>query len=233
MAADIDPKSVQPAYSLPAVTVDVVVFMVRGRVLQVLLIKRRSPPFQGYWAIPGGFVEIDESLDEAAHRELAEETGITGAYLEQLYTFGDPGRDPRMRVISVAYLGMIPSDRTSVVAGDDASEAGWFSVQSLPPLAFDHSRIMECAIQHLRRKIRYTNSGLRLLPELFTLSELQAVYETVLGEEFDKRNFRRRIFQSNIVEEAGGFRTGEGRPAKLYRCRAGIQNEVRVSRLFP
>ncbi|MEM4724984.1 MAG: NUDIX domain-containing protein, partial [Candidatus Hadarchaeum sp.] len=175
------------------------------------MIRRRHPPYQGMWAIPGGFVEADESLDAAARRELAEETGVTDVYLEQLYTFGDPDRDPRKRVISVTYFALIPSGEVSLRAGDDATDARWFPVNDLPPLAFDHAAILDYALLRLRYKLEYSHVGFRLLPEEFTLTELQTAYEKVLGERLDKRNFRRKILQAGILYETGSYRSGEGR----------------------
>ncbi len=221
-------------YPRPALTVDVVVFTVRDDRLQVLLIRRAQPPFEGRWALPGGFVGMDESLEEAALRELEEETGLREVYLEQLYTYGDPNRDPRGRVITVAYFALVPTDaRVRVSGGDDADSARWFPVDDLPPLAFDHAEIIAYAVRRLRYKLEYTAVGFELLPETFTLSELQRIYEIILGEPLDKRNFRRRILQADIIEPTPHFRTGEGRPARLYRYRDDAVAEVKARRLFP
>jgi 8-oxo-dGTP diphosphatase len=217
-----------------AVAVDVVIFSLRGRHLEVLLIERRYAPFQGRWAIPGGFVHVAESLEAAARRELEEETGVRAGYLEQLYTFGDPQRDPRGRVITVAYVALVPEEVVAR-AGDEAAAAAWHSVSSLPALAFDHAEIIQYALKRLRYKLEYTAVGFELLPDEFTLSELQAAYEIVLGETLDKRNFRRRILEAGILVETNRFREGEaqGRPARLYRYRKNAVTEVKARRLFP
>jgi 8-oxo-dGTP diphosphatase len=220
-------------YPHPSVTVDVIIFNLRDGDLQVLLVRRRNPPFQNMWAIPGGFVHIEESLEAAALRELDEETGLRDVYLEQLYTFGDPDRDPRGRTITVTYFALVPGTAARLRAGDDAAEARWWSVYDLPPLAFDHADILAYALQRLRYKLEYTAVGFELLPEPFTLSELQAAYEVILGETLDKRNFRRKIISAGVIEETGGYRTGEGRPAKLYRFRHDAVAEVKARRLFP
>lgn len=229
------PANYNPAdYERPSVTVDVVIFALVADDLQVLLIKRKKQPYAQMWAIPGGFVRINESLEEAAARELAEETGVTGVYMEQLYTFGDPDRDPRTRVITVAYFALAPYDAVDHRPGDDAAETGWFSVFDLPELAFDHARILEYALTRLRYKLEYTSVGFKLLPDVFTLSELQQAYETILGEKLDKRNFRRKILAAEILEETGEKdRSGEGRPAMLYRYREDATTEVKTRRLFP
>ena len=220
-------------YPRPSVTVDVIIFTLNGGDLQVLLIQRGLPPFKGMWAIPGGFVRIDESIEGAAMRELEEETGVRDVYLEQLYTFGDLGRDPRGRVITVAYFALVPTDAVQPHAGHDASDARWWSVYSLPSLAFDHADILSYALQRLRYKLEYTAVGFELLPATFTLSELQSAYEIILGEGLDKRNFRRKILSADVIEETGEYRTGEGRPAKLYRFRDDAVAEVKARRLFP
>lgn len=217
----------------PSVTVDVIIFTLRANDLQVLLIKRGHPPFEGMWAIPGGFVDIAESLEDAALRELEEEAGVRDVYLEQLYTFGDPGRDPRGRTITVAYFALVTATAIHPRAGDDAAEARWWSVYDLPPLAFDHADILAYALQRLRYKLEYTAVGFELLPDTFTLSELQAAYEIVLGETLDKRNFRRKILSAGIIEGIGEYRAGEGRPAKLHRFRDDAVAEVKARRLFP
>jgi len=218
----------------PAVTVDVVIFSLRDSDLKVLLIRRAAPPFKGKWAIPGGYVHPDEALDEAAQRELEEETGLPDVYLEQLYTFGAPKRDPRGRVITVAYFALV-SDDVTVRAGDAAAEAAWHSVHDLPDLAFDHDEILSYALQRLRYKLEYTAVGFELLPNEFTLTELQTAYEIVLGEKLDKRNFRRRILEAGILAETGKYREGEGqgRPAQLYRYKKNAVTEVKARRLFP
>lgn len=205
-------------YERPSVTVDVVMMSLRHRDLQVLLVKRRSWPFEGMWAIPGGFINMDESLEEAAKRELQEETGVQDVYLEQLYTFGDPGRDPRTRVITVVYFALLDSDRLQVKAADDAADVGWFSVYQLPSLAFDHDKILHYALDRLRGKLDYTNVAFNLLPEQFTLRELQRVYEIILHRKLDKRNFRKKILSTGILEDTGGKKMeGTHRPARLYR----------------
>ena len=198
------------------VTVDVVLFTIRDRKLHLLLIKRLAKPFENRYALPGGFVREDESLDAAAIRELREETGVGDVYLEQLYTFGDPKRDPRGRVITVAYYALVPHNQV-LRAGTDASDAAWFPVTELPPLAFDHRKIAEYAHQRIRNKLDYTNVGFELLPERFTLTELQLVHEAILGQALDKRNFRRKIIQKGIVKPTKEWQQTGRKPAQLYR----------------
>ncbi|MBP9198508.1 MAG: NUDIX hydrolase [Gemmatimonadales bacterium] len=215
-------------------TVDVVIFTIREQRLQVLLVRRGIPPYQGAWAIPGGFVLDDEALEAAAARELMEETGVRDVYLEQLYTFGDPGRDPRGRVVTVAYFALIRSDQ-QVAAGSDAAEARWWPADAPPPLAFDHDRILAYAIERLSNKLEYTTVGFQLLPERFTLGELQAVYEAVLGRPLDKRNFRRKLELLDILVPLAEHRTaGRARPARLYRFAAARFEKLRDKGiLFP
>lgn len=209
----------QYEYPHPAVTTDIVVFTIRHDALKVLLIKRAEDPYLGFWALPGGFVGIDEGLDEAAERELAEETGVSGVYLEQLYTFGQPDRDPRERVITVAYCALIPSDRIRIRAATDAEAVGWFALDELPVLAFDHEQIFRMALKRLRAKLDYSTIAFQFMPEEFTLTELQSVYELILGEPIDKRNFRKKILALQAIEETGRERReGAHRPAKLYRA---------------
>ncbi len=189
------------AYPRPAVTVDIVIFTIRESCLQVLLIQRGEEPFKGSWALPGGFVRIQESLEDAASRELEEETGISQAYLEQLYTYGEPKRDPRDRVLTVAYFALIPADKPIRAEGSpEVAQAAWFPMDVLPPLAFDHAEITCYALRRLRYKLEYSAVGFELLPDQFTLSELQAAYEIILGEQLDKRNFRRRILEAGVIE---------------------------------
>ena len=204
----------------PAVTTDVVIFTLRDQQLKLLLIRRGSEPYQGNWALPGGFVQMQEDLEEAARRELEEETGVTGVYLEQLYTFGTPGRDPRERVITVAYYALIPSERIQLRAATDAEAVGWFGLGELPKLAFDHRDIVAMAHQRLVAKLDYSTIAFQFMPERFTLSELQAVYEIILREQLDKRNFRKWVLAMERIEETGEERRdGAHRPAKLYRVR--------------
>lgn len=198
------------------VTVDVVLLTIRDRRLELLLIQRLAKPFEHRYALPGGFVLEDESLEAAATRELREETGVDKGYLEQLYTFGDPKRDPRGRVITVAYYALVPRP-LALHAGTDASDAAWFPVTELPPLAFDHRKIVEYAHQRLRNKLDYTNVGFELLPAKFTLGELQIVHEAILGEDLDKRNFRRKIVQKGIVKPLKEWQQTGRKPAQLYR----------------
>ena len=202
------------------VTVDIVIFTLRGGSLQVLLVKRGVPPFEGQYAIPGGFIREGESLEEAALRELYEEAGVRNVFLEQLYTFGDPKRDPRGRVITVAYYALIASDKLSLVAGADAAEAQWFPVNDFPPLAFDHRSILDYAIERLRNKLEYTTVGFQLLPEKFTLGELQSVYEAILGRALDKRNFRRKIALLGILKPLREWQHTGRKPAQLFRFAA-------------
>src|SRR5487761_2414573 len=213
------PAQIQPdRYERPAVTVDVVILTMRKRHLEALLIKRKRWPFEDLWAIPGGFVGPDESLEDAARRELEEEAGVRDVYMEQLYTFGDPRRDPRMRVITVVYYALIRADELHIVAGDDAAESAWFPIYALPPLAFDHGDILSYTMQRLRGKLEYTTIGYQLLAPEFTLSELQEVYEAILNRLLDKRNFRKKVLSTGILEQTTHSRkTGQHRPAALYR----------------
>ncbi len=203
----------------PSVTVDVVVFGYDGGPdLKLLLVERGGEPFRGQWALPGGFVDVDEDLETSALRELEEETGVKDLFVEQLYTYGAPGRDPRGRVISVAHFALVNLTDHPAVASSDAARAEWFALHALPELAFDHARIIERATARLRAKVRYEPIGFELLPEEFTLAQLQALYETVLGvPPFNKRNFRTRILRTGILEEVGRQVNVAHRPATLYR----------------
>jgi 8-oxo-dGTP diphosphatase len=214
-------------YERPSVTVDVLMMSLRQRDLQILLIKRRSWPYEGMWAIPGGFVNIDESLESAAKRELQEETGVQDVYLEQLYTFGEPERDPRTRVITVVYFALLDTERLQVKAASDAADVGWFSVYDLPSLAFDHDEIIEYALNRLRGKLDYTTIAFNLLPEQFTLRELQQVYEIILHKKLDKRNFRKKILATGILEDTGAKKMeGTHRPARLYRFNPEAEHKL-------
>jgi 8-oxo-dGTP diphosphatase len=204
-------------YARAALAVDIVVFGL-DEDLQVLLIKRDLEPFQGKWALPGGFVRLDETLDEAARRELDEETGVSRLYLEQLYTFGDLGRDPRERVVSVAYYALVKLSDHRVKAATDAREAAWFAVDDLPRLAFDHDKILQAALVRLKSKVRYQPIGFELLPPKFTLSALQRLYESVLEKPLDKRNFRKKVLSMGFLEDLEEVEQDVAhRAARLYR----------------
>jgi 8-oxo-dGTP diphosphatase len=197
-------------YPHPAVTVDCVIFGLDlndpAGMLRILLIRRADPPFAGGWAIPGGFVNIDEDIEDAARRELEEETGIKVAHLEQLYTFGKPMRDPRERVISVAHLALVQRANYKVQSGSDASDAQWFPVDRVmrnEPLAFDHREILQVALARLQAKVRYAPIGFNLMPEKFSLADLKKFYEALLCRPLDKGNFRKRILAMGILKEVG------------------------------
>lgn len=218
-------------YPKPSVTVDTIIFTIKDNDLKVLLIKRGIEPFKGIWAIPGGFVRINESLEEAVKRELEEETGVKEVYLEQLYTFGSVDRDPRGRVITVAYFALINSEKSKqeLKATTDASEASWFSVNKLPKLAFDHDKILKYAIRRLRWKFEYTIVAFSLLPKKFTLTQLQKIYEIVFNRKFDKRNFRKKILSLNIVEPTKEISKGVSyRPPQLYSLKTKIGEIVEI-----
>jgi 8-oxo-dGTP diphosphatase len=203
------------------VAVDAIVFgYSKKEGVSVVLIRRKYPPFQNNWALPGGFVLEDESLEDAVRRELEEETGITVNYLEQLFTFGQPGRDPRQRVISVAYFGLVnTSHYQELKASTDASHAGWFPIKKLPALAFDHKQILTLAIERLRTKIRYQPIGFELLDKKFPFSDLEKLYTALLDKDINRRNFSKKILSFGFLEETGELTaiTGKGRPGKMYR----------------
>ncbi len=200
----------------PAVTVDACLFTIQDDRLKILLIRRALDPFEGDWALPGGFVHMDENLETAVKRELEEETGATGFYLEQLGTFGQVDRDPRERVISVAYFALAPADHVTLKADTDASEAAWFSVDKVPDLAFDHAGILAKAVLRVRSKLENSTMAFEFLPKKFTVSDVQQVYESVQGRPIDKRNFRKWLLGLNLIRATGEKRQGSHRPAELY-----------------
>lgn len=217
-------------YPRGALTVDCIVFGLDDDELKVLLIQRDISPFEGKWALPGGFVHVDESVDEAAKRELKEETGLDHVFLEQLYTFGSVGRDPRERVVSVAYYALVNLSEHRVKADTDARNAAWFSVYDIPDLAFDHTEILEMAHERLRGKIRYQPVGFELLPPKFTLTQFQRLYEKILDTKLDKRNFRKKILKMDILEGLDEVETDVAhRAAQLYRFDMGKYNEKKCA----
>ncbi len=206
------------AHRSPALTVDSVVFGLDDEGLAVLLVQRDLPPFEGCWALPGGYVRLGEGLEDAARRELEEETGLRGVFLEQLYTFGDPRRDPRGHTVTVAYYALVNIRDHRVRAATDARDASWFRVGDAPPLAFDHGHIVEVALERLKGKVRYRPVGFELLPRRFTLSQLQHLYETILQTPLDKRNFRKKVLRLGLLVDTGKREQGvPRRPARLYR----------------
>lgn len=204
-------------YETPLVTVDIVLCTVIQNQLKVLLIQRKQPPFEHMWAIPGGFIHVGETLEQAASRRLFEETNVNNIYLEQLGSFGQPDRDPRARVITVAYYALVSAEKLQVEAHANAEDVGWFSVNELPELGFDHQEIVQKALAKLKRHLEDTSVAFQLLPDKFTLTELQRVYELVLGKQLDKRNFRKKILSSDILKDTGETKMeGYHRPAQLY-----------------
>ena len=205
-------------YPRAALTVDCVVFGLDEDDLQILLIQRDLPPFEGDRALPGGFVRLEETLDEAALRELSEETGLKNVYLEQLYSFGTVNRDPRERVVTVAYYALVNLSDHRVQAATDARNAAWFAVDDIPSLAFDHDQILEMAHERLRGKVRYQPIGFELLPPKFTLRQIQHLYEVILDRPLDKRNFRKKILSMGILIELDEVETDVAhRAARLYQ----------------
>jgi 8-oxo-dGTP diphosphatase len=205
-------------YPRAALTVDGVVFGFDEGELKILLIERALEPFKGRWALPGGFVRVDETLDEAARRELVEETGLKNVFLEQLYTFGEVERDPRERVVSVAYYALVKLSDHRARSATDAANAQWFPVSKVPKLAFDHAAILATALARLKGKVRYQPIGFELLPPKFTLSQLQHLYEAVLETALDKRNFRKKVLSLGLLAPLKETQmTGRHRPAQLFR----------------
>ncbi|MDF2382070.1 NUDIX hydrolase [Nostoc ellipsosporum NOK] len=203
------------------VAVDAIVFgYSRQDGVSVLLVQRKYEPYRNSWALPGGFVLEKESLEEAVKRELSEETGIRVQYLEQLYSFGDPGRDPRQRIISIAYWGLVKTSQfTQLRASTDAQNAAWFNIKSLPQLAFDHRTIVQTGIERLRSKIRYQPVGFELLDRKFPFAELEQLYSILLDRPIDRRNFSKKIMALGILDETDEIAKseGKGRPGKLFQ----------------
>ena len=216
------------SHEKPSVTVDIIVFTIQDDDLKILLVKRGIEPFKGKWAIPGGFVKISESLEDAAKRELEEETSVKDVYLEQLYSFGDPKRDPRGRVITVAYMALINSNKILLASSTDTSDAQWFSVKKLPELAFDHKKIFEYALKRLKWKFEYTTVAFSLLPERFTISQIQKIYEIVFDREFDKRNFAKKLLSLEILKEQGINKNVSHRPPMQYSLKADIGEIIEI-----
>jgi 8-oxo-dGTP diphosphatase len=208
------------AYRLPKLTMttDIAIFTIREERLEILLIRRGNPPFQDHWALPGGMVEEDEDLDVCARRELEEETGVAGLELEQFHAFGAPGRDPRGRFVTVAYLTLARPDRLSPKAASDAAGVRWFGVDSLPTLAFDHGEIILMARRRLRCRLEASAAAFGYLPGTFRLDELRRLHEVVRGERLEPRKFRTWARALGLVEEAGESRSGGRHPARLYRA---------------
>ena len=213
-------------YPHPAVTTDCVIFGFSGERLQVLLVERGIEPYKGRWAFPGGFLKMDEAAEEGALRELKEETGLENAYIQQLHTFSDPNRDPRERVITIAYYALVRTQ--DVKGGDDAASARWFPLDEVPPLAFDHDCILRMATQRLREQIHFQPIGFELLPEKFTIKELQSLYEVILGINFDRRNFAKKMLHLEILTELDEtIWPTPKREAKLYKFNAEKYEELK------
>ena len=218
-----------PAYPRYSVSTDIVVFTVQEGVLHVLLIERGVAPFKGRWALPGGFLKPDEDLETCARRELEEETGVGGFYLEQLYTFGALDRDPRERVLTVAYFALGRSPQMALRSGSDAARALWKPVAEMPRLAFDHEQIIAVARERLAAKLEYSTIAFQLLPDRFTMREVHAIYESVLGKPIDRRNFYKKMLASgDLIETKDKRIEGAHRPATVYRVRK--PEDIRITK---
>jgi len=205
-------------YENPGVTVDLVIFTVSEDALKAMMVRRAEAPYPGAWSLPGGFIKLGESLEEAALRVLKEKTGVDNVYLEQLYTFGQPERDPRARVITVAYFALIPWKQLEQPESNKIADLIWNPVDQLPELAFDHEEILKFAVRRLRTKVSYSNIVYGLMPKSFRLSELQRMYEIIINGSLDKRNFRKRMLATGLLRETGKKDiNGAHRPAKLYQ----------------
>jgi len=202
----------------PVLTTNIVVFTLRDEQLKLLLVRRANAPYQGYWSQPGGVVGEDEDIEANATRKLEEGTGVSGVYLEQLYTFGTPERDPRERVVSVAYYALVASKRLRLRTDEHSEGVGWFALDELPELAFDHAQMADTAHQRLAAKLDYSTIAFQFMPERFTLSDLQKVFQIILNRELDKRNFRKRMLAMDQIRQTSEVRrNGSHRPARLYR----------------
>lgn len=209
-------------YDIPLVSVDIAIFSVIDDKLNVLTVKRAQHPRKGKWALPGGFIDLsaDKTIDDAAHRKLAEKTGVTKAHLEQVISVGNNTRDPRGWSVTIAYMALVSVDAVDLRKDDSSEEVAWTPVDQLKKnndLAFDHNQILESCHKRLKDKVRYTSLPVNLLPPDFTLTELQRIFEVILAKSVEKKSFRRRILDAQILEETGNFRAGSNRPAKLYR----------------
>ena len=214
-------------YPRPAVTTDCVIFGYDGKELKVLLIERGIEPFKGCWAFPGGFLNMDEDALAGARRELKEETGLEDAFIEQFHTFSEPGRDPRGRVITIAHYALVKIQE--VEGGDDAAQARWFSIGEVPPLAFDHDRILRMAMSRLKEKIHFEPVGFELLPDVFTMPQLQNLYEAILEVHFDRRNFASKMLKLGILEDTGDRPAGAAsRIPVSYRFNKEKYNELKA-----
>ncbi|OIN60048.1 NUDIX hydrolase [Arsenicibacter rosenii] len=215
------------AYPQPSVTVDCVIFGYDGKQLSVLLLNRKEEPYAGMWTIPGGFLYLDETLEASADRILTTKTGIASLFLEQLFTFGKPDRDPRGRVLSVAYYALINPERFELSAGNMANDVNWFPIGQLPELGFDHNDVLKTAIQRLQAKATYQPIGFELLNPQFTISELQDLYECILDVKLDRRNFHKKMMASGIVRPTGQKRLGEkNRAPELFEFDREQYNEL-------
>lgn len=212
----------------PRVAVDTILFTITEGVLKTLLVKIKHGPFVGKWAFPGGLVRVGESLDEAAHRELYEKTGVQDLYLEQLYTFGEVRRDPTAQTVAVAYFALVPPGKPALIRGEKYAEIDWFPVGDLPELAYDHNEMVTTALQRLQAKLSYTNIVYCLLSPEFTLGELQTIYEVILHKEFDRRNFRRKILALGLLKPLQKTRRGAHRPATLFSFRRRSPMNIEV-----
>ncbi len=202
----------------PVLTTNIVVFTLRDEQLKLLLVRRANAPYQGYWSLPGGVVGEDEDIEANATRKLEEGTGVSGVYLEQLYTFGTPARDPRERVVSVAYYALVASKRLRLRTDEHSEGVAWFALDELPELAFDHAQMADTAHQRLAAKLDYSTIAFQFMPERFTLSDLQKVFQIILNRELDKRNFRKRMLAMDQIRQTSEVRrNGSHRPARLYR----------------
>ena len=214
-------------YPRPAVTTDCVIFGYDGKELKVLLIERGIEPFKGCWAFPGGFLNMDEDALAGARRELKEETGLEDAFIEQFHTFSEPGRDPRGRVITIAHYALVKIQE--VEGGDDAAQARWFPIGEVPPLAFDHDRILRMAMCRLKEKIHFEPVGFELLPDVFTMPQLQNLYEAILEVHFDRRNFASKMLKLGILEDTGDRPAGaSSRIPVSYRFNKEKYNELKA-----